>query len=201
MNVYVIECNGYYKIGIAYDIKSRLSTLQSSCPYKLKLIAVEHLSSDEKARMSEKHIHNLLKDHRVRGEWFDVSLDKLFSVLKLDRSQKGFKIPHHYNAADYAEILKGKNGTIKIDHKNFNCLYKLCREGWATKVLTDGARAMLGYGGVGVSLPRGWKEKAMGKIYPMEEFLNACDRPYGWWVGRDLDDLREGNQLRFNFHA
>ena len=70
--VYVIGAPGHpVKIGIAKCANSRLQTLQTGCPEKLKV----YLFLDVPAGMAlaaEKACHDRLADQRLSGEWFSV---------------------------------------------------------------------------------------------------------------------------------
>ena len=69
------------KIGKTVDIKSRMSNLQSGCPFKLFLwLAIRTFESDE----IEKYLLDALSDFNIRGEWFVLdgeSLDFLVSFF------------------------------------------------------------------------------------------------------------------------
>jgi hypothetical protein len=70
VSVYFITARevGMVKIGCAYDPFDRLKGLQCGCPNKLTLEAFVKGSHKR-----EREIHQLLKKHRVRGEWFTLS--------------------------------------------------------------------------------------------------------------------------------
>jgi hypothetical protein len=58
---------GYYKIGRSKNPKIRETTLQSEKPTIEMIFSVESKMSDEKV------LHDLFKNKRIRGEWFDLS--------------------------------------------------------------------------------------------------------------------------------
>src|SRR5260370_34166999 len=66
---------GLYKIGIARDIGTRMSTLQTATPYTLTLCAHVRIKN---ALQAEKFIHSLLDRHHVRGEWFKLPNEQTF---------------------------------------------------------------------------------------------------------------------------
>ena len=79
MNVYIIKMEGsdLYKVGIAKDIKKRLSVLQTSNPEKLKLIISYKCDN---AHDIEQLLHICFSEYRLQGEWFSldgVQLEKL----------------------------------------------------------------------------------------------------------------------------
>lgn len=74
--VYVIGADdGPQKIGIANDPESRRSLFQTGNHALLKVAAAAPVSRKE-AGIVERYAHWLLRDQRVRGEWFNVSPDE-----------------------------------------------------------------------------------------------------------------------------
>lgn len=80
--VYVIaNQDGAVKIGIAADVRKRLSGLQTATPYPLKLrLFVGDLQG--RARQIEKECHRRLDQHRVSGEWFKVEWREAVDVVR-----------------------------------------------------------------------------------------------------------------------
>lgn len=74
------------KIGIAEDVTKRLCSLQIGNWQQLKVHHTVSVVATSAASV-ERHMHRELKDRRLRGEWFDVTLDeakaKLESVAEL----------------------------------------------------------------------------------------------------------------------
>ena len=69
--VYFIQDElGPIKIGHASDIVSRLRTMQAGNPRHLTVLA--YFTAP---RAFERHLHDVLFDHRVRGEWFQDHAD------------------------------------------------------------------------------------------------------------------------------
>lgn len=64
-----MKCNstGYHKIGVSVDPALRERTLQSEKP-TVKLVA-----KWEDAQEWESHWHEYFKQHRMRGEWFQLT--------------------------------------------------------------------------------------------------------------------------------
>ena len=70
--IYLIKTKGndFYKIGYTSDsVNKRLKSIQTCCPYKLKVI-----NKINGAMEQEKILHTLFKEYRTQGEWF--KLDK-----------------------------------------------------------------------------------------------------------------------------
>jgi len=83
--VYMISGMGLnaVKIGYAIDINARLSTLQTSNPVDLKAIAAFSVESPR----SEKKLHALIDDFRIRGEWF-APRAAIFAALRIAQDER-----------------------------------------------------------------------------------------------------------------
>lgn len=68
--IYVVQCNRFYKIGIAEDIKKRMAGLQTANPVKLRLLFCQKHSD---YKNMERYFHCKFKHKRTRGEWFLLS--------------------------------------------------------------------------------------------------------------------------------
>lgn len=81
-SIYIIGPEGGpYKIGYAADPKARLVNLQVGQAVDIKLHYQEQTESD-KAKVIEKLIHRQLAHKRVRGEWFNVTLDEAIGEVR-----------------------------------------------------------------------------------------------------------------------
>jgi hypothetical protein len=81
-SVYVIgPREGPLKIGYAADPRSRLSNLQVGQAVEL-MIHYEEETEASRAKVIEKLIHRQLGHKRIRGEWFDVSVDDAIAEVK-----------------------------------------------------------------------------------------------------------------------
>lgn len=69
-NVYFIKAGEYLKIGIAKDVKARLSTLQTGNPIRFELCGIVDNLSRTQAMHYEKKLHRFYRNCRVNGEWF-----------------------------------------------------------------------------------------------------------------------------------
>jgi hypothetical protein len=76
--VYVIA-GRYVKIGQSRNPKGRLDALKTGSPYPLSLVL--QLECDG-AEMAERIAHGYLCDHRLSGEWFDVSPDEGIEAVR-----------------------------------------------------------------------------------------------------------------------
>lgn len=61
------------KIGVAGSPSSRLISLQTSHPEKLRFVSLLWVPTSVVAYKIEKHMHGVLGSHRLSGEWFKVS--------------------------------------------------------------------------------------------------------------------------------
>jgi hypothetical protein len=73
--VYAVWNGSHIKIGFSTKFNTRLKALQGGCPTKLMAIAVRYGHEG-----TEQKYHELLKDHRVEGEWFTLHTDVLNHV-------------------------------------------------------------------------------------------------------------------------
>jgi hypothetical protein len=85
--------HGMVKVGVSKDPERRLETLQSSCPYQLKLLTTVRT---EDAYLLESVLHNQYGKWCYRGEWFELP-DKIVQELV----DKDF-----IDAALWAEVLE-----------------------------------------------------------------------------------------------
>lgn len=72
------EFKGLVKIGITSNVRTRMGTLQTSCPQNLELIG--YLET-EYAESLEKFIHDRFSDRNYLREWFTFSDDEIEMIL------------------------------------------------------------------------------------------------------------------------
>lgn len=80
--------NGPYKVGTATSVEARLSGLQTGNHQELlvhRRYEAKTLSSAEMQRI-ERRVHKVLKDHNIRGEWFDCDLEAIDHVIKVSHA-------------------------------------------------------------------------------------------------------------------
>lgn len=80
--VYVVGVpGGPVKVGIATDIASRLSGIQTGCTEKLKVyVFIDGLG--HRAREIERECHRRLDQHRIKGEWFNVDWREAVALVR-----------------------------------------------------------------------------------------------------------------------
>lgn len=70
--IYMLECGGRYKIGMTNDIDRRIKELDKR-PFPVNLISLSEPISDP--YKEEQKIHLYLVEHRINGEWYELSQD------------------------------------------------------------------------------------------------------------------------------
>lgn len=68
--VYFIRCQEFVKIGRATRLRSRLSSLATSCPFPIVLLALIHVESVGAASVLEAQLHERFTAVHHRNEWF-----------------------------------------------------------------------------------------------------------------------------------
>ncbi len=68
--VYVLECQGLFKIGKTTDLRYRAEQLQTASPFDFHLA---HTIYSEDYAAIEMAMHRIFATRRVRGEWFALS--------------------------------------------------------------------------------------------------------------------------------
>ncbi|MBI2925457.1 MAG: GIY-YIG nuclease family protein [Verrucomicrobia bacterium] len=82
--VYLIHGSGHYKIGIAIDVRKRLQSIKTSCPFPVEIVKAWQ---SEDASAVERILHKRFTAHRVNGEWFnlpDTDLEMLKAIENID---------------------------------------------------------------------------------------------------------------------
>jgi len=78
--VYLLECDGKYKIGFSRNIKQRLKALNCGL-HEVKLIFKSPFYSD--AAGMERRLHKLFEKQKVRAEWFDLTLRQVNQIKQI----------------------------------------------------------------------------------------------------------------------
>lgn len=94
--IYLVECQGFRKIGIAGDVESRMASLQTGNPFPLCL---EGCYGFENAEIVEKAVHQKFAEFRKRGEWFDL---------------------HKENVEEFRHICEVLGGAEVVRYKNIS---------------------------------------------------------------------------------
>jgi len=78
--IYIVSYDDMTKIGISIDPKSRINSLQTSNPKSFENFFVSERTEDYKS--IEKQLHDFFNDHRLKGEWFDITFERAVSALR-----------------------------------------------------------------------------------------------------------------------
>lgn len=78
--VYVLECNGLYKVGVAKDVVNRIAQLQTGNGSIIK--EVTSYEFYDMAYVIERTLHKDFKHYKTVGEWFALDVQAI-EALKL----------------------------------------------------------------------------------------------------------------------
>ena len=97
--VYLLRCENtnFYKIGVSkIHFKTRLSGIQSGCPFLIIPIYVEY--AKEYFRV-EKYLHKKYKKKNIRGEWFEFNEKEVEDVINelKTKAQTQIELNFKYN--------------------------------------------------------------------------------------------------------
>jgi predicted GIY-YIG superfamily endonuclease len=104
--------NSAIKIGYASNIKKRLASLQTGSPHELIVLWEFTGLTETEARKIERAAHEALKAKRLKGEWFDVTLDEAIDAVWSNINSRvysarilaGFDLRGHLEPGNIAEI-------------------------------------------------------------------------------------------------
>ena len=124
--VYLIACHApletCVKVGMTCNLKRRISEVQTGCPFRIAHAFAIPSEYWEEARGLEKLLHMLLREQRLRGEWYSGT-ETFFSVLDA--------VLRRINAGgfSYEELLEtpdfvGPEFEIMLHHHDF-CFYEI----------------------------------------------------------------------------
>jgi hypothetical protein len=88
------------KVGISNNVKSRLATIQTACPYPIDLAYVFECPDRDIAREIEKSFHAVKKDYRTHGEWFDFEPIEAIHILCI-----AFRAALSHNIKDDPDLI------------------------------------------------------------------------------------------------
>lgn len=81
-SVYIIECSGLLKIGVAAEPASRLKALKTGMPQLPRIAGSREFGSAREAYSVEKRLHRFFHRHRGHGEWFTVTVRDALKALR-----------------------------------------------------------------------------------------------------------------------
>lgn len=114
--LYLIECQGFYKIGVAYDVSHRLAELGIGNPFELVVLAVYGYSN---AQAVEAVLHQKFSQQRIRGEWFSLNENDIakFRMLCVELGGEAMSLPGDVLESQLEDIddeilQKEKDGSV-----------------------------------------------------------------------------------------
>ncbi len=81
MNIYIIKCGEYHKIGVTSNIKKRMRNMQTNAPLPLELVYIKECDNAEEL---ETYVHNKYFYKQTVGEWFkikDGDIDEIKAII------------------------------------------------------------------------------------------------------------------------
>lgn len=72
--IYVLKVGDMYKIGKSVSPRGRIGTLKTACPFEIEVFAV-YKTID--LHRTEKMLHDVFSEKRIRGEWFKLDKEDL----------------------------------------------------------------------------------------------------------------------------
>lgn len=105
--LYAISDGDIVKVGYSSEVNTRLKTLQTGNPKKLKLVWSYYCGQTVKDASREEYLlHKRLKKYHVRGEWFDI---KCLPIIK----------NYYIRSKDLKESKKADDINGKLDSEFF----------------------------------------------------------------------------------
>lgn len=117
--IYFIQTsdNRYIKIGTAEDPIKRLAGIQTSMPYKIRLIGV--MLGDYAL---ERVLHDKFRNTRVRGEWFQTTRQLVEQAIYEGAPRLYREYEKSVHAATYAELIRAEGALLEL-HANAAAIY------------------------------------------------------------------------------
>ncbi len=77
--IYIMECDGFYKVGVSQDVKKRQKQLQIGNGKKIKVLYSSNKCIN--AFEVENLIHKKYKTYQTTNEWFKCDLETVLSII------------------------------------------------------------------------------------------------------------------------
>ena len=78
--LYLLECKGFYKIGITSNVVKRVETLQMGNPFIIKIIMFRPMIH---AKRVEHELHRRYAGYNVSGEWFRLTDNEVSEIITI----------------------------------------------------------------------------------------------------------------------
>jgi len=95
--------NNPIKIGVAVDPLSRFSEIQVSNFIPLKLFDHFWMAGRAVTLRVERAVHQHFDEHRVRGEWFQISIENAASAIKSEAANINAWCLREHEVVEYAK--------------------------------------------------------------------------------------------------
>jgi hypothetical protein len=114
--LYVIKSAGYYKIGFASDLKSRLVSLKIGNPTRLRVVIFIPCTI-KIAEKLEVQLHKTFSNKHLQGEWFKLSSADLKHIVLLSHKYSdSYPIQNLFDSAKIGQLVKkGYVGHVDSD--------------------------------------------------------------------------------------
>ena len=78
-HIYIMECDGKYKIGVSKDIERRRKQLDNK-PFPTTIVYKSSLINN--VYDVEKEIHSVYEEKRIGGEWFELDSGDMNAIKR-----------------------------------------------------------------------------------------------------------------------
>lgn len=114
MSVYFITCRetATVKIGCADEPAKRLKAMQTGCPHKLVIEAVFKGSYKR-----EREFHAQFAEHRIRGEWFNLTPEIEATIVKSDPPEFAFHRAGISQEAKLKRLHQEREWEARMSHR------------------------------------------------------------------------------------
>jgi hypothetical protein len=134
--LYIVSCVDYTKIGITDNVTRRVSSLQTSNPYAVRL---EASFKFDNAAVVERTLHERYSQFRVNREWFKLSTSQIAEIASLCKEWQKNGEP------SLAEKVKRLFRSVKPAGRNFKETRGIQGTVLDTKLNNRAARRVAGF--------------------------------------------------------
>jgi hypothetical protein len=106
--VYVIAPDTGFpcKVGVAENVRKRLAALQTAHWEELHIYHTFEVASRGDAFRLERLTHKRLKEHHIRGEWFNVLVSDAYNEINQMLDERKDSVPLIYNDKRKRRVLQ-----------------------------------------------------------------------------------------------
>ena len=116
--VYLASCGGLTKAGMTNNVRQRMNSLGFNLSSKNRVVFYSSCNRDSKG--VESYLHYKLRNYRVRGEWFNISVDDALSeILSPDAESVVFEEDKKYTIDELREKIKEDIRVKRKSNKEF----------------------------------------------------------------------------------